>query len=103
MNRIAASEARYVELWGVMEMYRHLFAMIAEDSTMLNRIVAIKGNVKVNGDLKDMLRDQNVVYTNGGLPMVNPVDLINILPTDVRLDAKKSLNWGVLNLSSLYI
>ena len=73
-----------------MEMYRHLFAMIAEDSTMLNRIVAMKGNVKVNADLKDMLRDQNVVYTNGhsngGLSMVNPVDLINILPTDVRLD-----------------
>ena len=99
MNRMAASEARYVELWGVMEMYRHLFAMIAEDSTMLNRIVAMKGNVKVNADLKDMLRDQNVVYTNGGLPI--PVDLINILPTDVRLDKKKSLNWGVLNLSSL--
>ena len=57
----------------------------------------------VNDDLKDMLRDQNVVSTIVGLPMVNPVDLINILPTDVRLDKKKSLNWGVLNLSSLCI
>ena len=86
-NRVDAAEHRYRQMWRSLEIYRHMFSMIAEHDEILNLFVKTSGGPPVSPALEGLLRNEKICYSSLGKTVVDAVDLMQILPTDRILES----------------